>query len=57
MDSRNVTNTLRTFGSDPDNKIRKLLKNKDVSDPWYTNRFDVAYNDIYEGCRQLLEDL
>ncbi|MDE6788218.1 MAG: low molecular weight phosphotyrosine protein phosphatase [Ruminococcus sp.] len=57
MDSRNVTNTLRIFGSDPDNKVRKLLKNKDVSDPWYTDRFDVAYNDIYDGCRQLLEDL
>ena len=57
MDSRNVTNTLRIFGGDPDNKVHKLLKNKDVSDPWYTDRFDVAYNDIYEGCRQLLENL
>lgn len=57
MDSRNVTNTMRIFGGDPNNKVRKLLKNKDVSDPWYTDRFDVAYNDIYEGCRQLLENL
>ena len=57
MDSRNVANTIRIFGSDPDNKVRKLLKNKDVSDPWYTDRFDVAYNDIYEGCRQILENL
>ena len=57
MDSRNVANTIRIFGSGPDNKVRKLLKNKDVSDPWYTDRFDVAYNDIYEGCRQILENL
>jgi protein-tyrosine phosphatase len=57
MDSRNVTNTMRIFGCDPDNKVRKLLKNKDVSDPWYTDRFDVAYNDIYEGCLQLLENI
>ncbi|MDE5558951.1 MAG: low molecular weight phosphotyrosine protein phosphatase [Ruminococcus sp.] len=57
MDSRNVTTTLQIFGGDPDNKVRKLLKNKDVSNPWYTDRFDVAYNDIYEGCRQLLESL
>lgn len=57
MDIRNVTNTMRIFGSDPDNRVRKLLKNKDVSDPWYTDRFDVAYNDIFEGCRQLLENL
>ncbi len=57
MDSRNVTNTMRIFGNDPDHKVCKLLKNKDVSDPWYTDRFDVAYNDIYEGCCQLLESL
>ena len=57
MDNRNVANTMRIFGSDPDNKVRKLLKNKDVSDPWYTDQFDVAYSDIYEGCRQLLDSL
>lgn len=44
MDSRNITNAMCIFGSDSDNKIRKLLQNRDVSDPWYTNRFDVAYN-------------
>ena len=57
MDSRNVTNTMRIFSSDPDNKVRRLLKNKDVSDPWYTDRFDVAYDDIYEGCKNILEEL
>lgn len=57
MDGRNVTNAMRIFGGDPDGKIRKLLKNKDVSDPWYTNRFDVAYSDIYYGCEQILEKL
>lgn len=57
MDSRNVTNTMRIFGTDPENKVRRLLKNKDVSDHWYTDRFDVAYNDIFEGCRQLLESV
>ena len=56
MDSRNVTNTMRIFGSDPDHKVRKLLKNKDVSDPWYTDKFDVAYNDIYKGCKGLLKE-
>lgn len=57
MDSRNIANTMRIFGSDPNHKIYKFLNNKDISDPWYTDRFDVAYNDIYEGCCQLLEDL
>ena len=57
MDSRNITNTMRIFGGDTEHKIRRLLKNKDVSDPWYTERFDIAYNDIYDGCCQLLESL
>lgn len=57
MDERNIINTMRIFGDDPDNKVRKLLKNKDVSDPWYTDRFDIAYNDIYKGCKDLLKEL
>lgn len=57
MDSRNVTNSMRIFGSDPEHKVRKLLHDRDVSDPWYTDRFDVAYNDILEGCKNLLEEL
>ena len=27
----------------------------DVADPWYSERFDVAYRDIYEGCTALLD--
>lgn len=57
MDSRNIDNAIRIFGSDLDNKVSRLLSSKDVSDPWYTDKFDVAYNDILEGCRQLLESL
>lgn len=57
MDSRNIYNAIRIFGSDLDNKVSRLLSSKDVSDPWYTDKFDVAYNDILEGCRQLLESL
>lgn len=57
MDERNIINSIRIFGDDPDNKVRKLLENKDVSDPWYTDRFDIAYNDIYKGCKKLLEEL
>lgn len=57
MDERNIINTMRIFGDDPDNKVRKLLQNWDVSDPWYSGRFDIAYNDIYKGCKNLLEEL
>lgn len=57
MDSRNIAGAMRIFGSDPARKVRKLLQNQDVSDPWYTNRFDIAYHDIYKGCCQLLAAL
>lgn len=56
MDSRNITNTMRIFGDDTQHTVRRLLKNKDVSDPWYTDRFDIAYDDIYKGCKGLLEE-
>lgn len=61
MDSNNMRNIRRIFPSDPEQKIHKLLefadRNDDVDDPWYTRRFEIAYNDIYEGCQGLLESL
>ena len=61
MDSMNIRNMYRILGSDPDGKIRKLMeytdRGGDVADPWYSNRFDVAYRDIYDGCDGLLESL
>ena len=56
MDSANIRNMSLIFGSDPENKIRRLNE-KDVSDPWYTDDFDVAYKEIYRGCVELLENL
>ena len=57
MDFANVRNMYRIFGSDPEGKICKLLdfthRGGDVSDPYYSRRFDVAYNDILEGCEAL----
>lgn len=59
MDSANVRNALRIFGSDPNGKVKKLLvltgENRDVADPWYSDRFDIAYNDIYRGCLAIVE--
>ena len=61
MDSENVRNVRRIFKNDPENKIHKLLeyagRNNDVSDPWYSRRFDAAFTDIYEGCNALLKKL
>ena len=61
MDSANIRNMHRIFGGDPEGKIRKLMdytdRPGDVADPWYSDRFDVAYRDIYEGCQGLLKTL
>ena len=61
MDSANIRNMHRILGGDPDGKIHKLMdyttRPGDVADPWYSDRFDIAYRDIYEGCVGLLETL
>ena len=61
MDSANIRNMHRILGGDPEGKIRKLMdytsRPGDVADPWYSDRFDIAYRDIYEGCAGLLETL
>ena len=58
MDSANIRNMHVILGGDPENKIRKLMdytsRPGDVADPWYSDRFDIAYRDIYEGCEGLL---
>lgn len=59
MDSANIRNMHRILGGDPENKIHKLMdytgRGGDVADPWYSDRFDITYRDVYEGCAALLE--
>ena len=44
-----------------DKKINCLMdytdNPRDIADPWYTRDFELAYNEIYEGCNKLLEYL
>lgn len=67
MDQANVTNLLHFFGGDPEGKISLLLNHvdpsntefygRDVVDPWYTRKFNIAYADIEAGCTALFEQL
>ena len=61
MDSANYRNMLRLFSNDPDKKLRKLMayagSDRDVADPWYSDDFETAYRDIYQGCASLLDAL
>ncbi len=59
MDENNIRNIRRIFGSDPQNKVHKLMdytdRRGDVADPWYTGDFKTTYRDILEGCTCLYE--
>ena len=61
MKSRNVRDIIRIIGSDNENKVCRLLdfsnNPRDIADPWYTNNFEVTYDDIVEGCNALLKFL
>ena len=61
MDSANIRNMNRILGEGAGDKIFKLMdftpRGGDVADPWYSDRFDIAYRDIYDGCSALLNKL
>lgn len=61
MDMSNITRMLRIFGHDDGRKVCRLMdftgRPADVADPWYSDRFDVAYADILRGCEALLDHL
>jgi len=61
MDSMNVRNMMKIIGSDPENKVKKLMdytpRGGDVADPWFTGEFGITYRDVFDGCTCLLDEL
>lgn len=61
MDRANLSNMLRICGQDPEGKISLLMdhtaRKGEVADPWYTGDFEATWQDVLEGCRELLEQL
>ena len=61
MEQYNILNLKRIIPDDPEHKIHLLLdytdNPRDISDPWYTDDFDTAYDDIVEGCQAVMEYL
>ena len=55
MDGRNEKNMRRMLPSWSEN-IRPLL-DRDVADPWYTGDFSKTWDDILEGCQNILKEL
>lgn len=56
MDQWNLRNMERICGGDPEGKIRPLLYDKDVADPWYTGDFEATWQDVLKGCQSLLAE-
>ena len=61
MEEYNRRNLRGVLREDPEGKVRTLLSfagsDRDVADPWYTNDFETAYEDILEGCAAILEQI
>ena len=53
MDSANIRNMLRLFGSDPMGKIHKLMDY--TSRPGDVGNFEITYRDVCDGCEALLD--
>lgn len=61
MDAENMWDLKSEFPDDSDNKIYRLLdfteRPADISDPWYTRKFDYCYEQVLKGCKGLLQRL
>lgn len=56
MENSNIRGMMMIFEGDPLKKVR-LLMDYDIKDPWYTNNFDITFNDLDEVLNRLVEDL
>ena len=62
MDMANFRNICRITGGDLEHKVSLLLDHtaragQEVADPWYTGDFDETWDDVTEGCEQLLAEI
>ena len=49
---------MRRLNSSDSTRILRLLDYtthpRDIADPWYTDNFDITYDDVLEGCTAFL---
>ena len=61
METENINDMLRILGADPDGKLSRLLDHtdhpRDIADPWYTRKFNIAWADIHEGCTAIFNKI
>lgn len=57
MDASNARLIHRILPHDPQKKIHLLLEDEEIDDPWYTQDFETAFQQIQRGCIKRLEEL
>lgn len=61
MDRLNLNNMKKIIGKDKKGKLHLLMsftgEDKDIADPWYTDNFELTYQEIQQGCMALLEQI
>ena len=61
MEQFNLNEIMKIIKEDPENKVHMLLdfssNPREISDPWYSANFELAYNDILEGVETFLEHI
>ena len=56
MDHSNLSILKRLFPFEDYTKVKLLNDPDEISDPWYTHNFDLAFKEIKEGARKILEE-
>ncbi|MBQ7240676.1 MAG: low molecular weight phosphotyrosine protein phosphatase [Bacilli bacterium] len=54
FDNNNLYNLKRMYGSI--NNI-KLISDNEIDDPWYTRDFERAYQETYNACKNILDEI
>lgn len=61
MDESNISNIKKFIASRNSGEVKMLLEyaglSRAIADPWYTNDFDNTYEDVFLGCKALLEKI
>lgn len=61
MDESNISNIKRFIAGRASGEVKRLLEyanvHRDIADPWYTDNFEVTYQDVVQGCQALLDEI
>ena len=61
MDESNISNIKKFLNNRFNGEVKMLLEyageKREIADPYYTGDFEATYNDVYKGCKALLETI